>query len=170
MQDRRHRRVVRASAICGAARGFGASRAPGAPASARSASLAACRRAGGAARRGEVARAGECPRVGGLAGRGGPLRPSRACTGPGSAARELGRARLRPPCLASRRPQRSPTRPAPAPRSAVAWDTVEELDAARSHAQTAAKADPKASDPLEQFCADGAPRRPLDLALNAIWR
>lgn len=34
---------------------------------------------------------------------------------------------------------------------AVAWDVVEELDAARSHKQAAQKADPK-NDPLEQFC------------------
>jgi hypothetical protein len=89
----------------------------------------------------------------------GPCAPRAPSAGPGSAAHELGRARL--VLRLPRRPPRSPARPAPAPRSAVAWDTVEELDAARSHAQTAAKADPKASDPLEQFCADGAPRRPL---------
>lgn len=35
---------------------------------------------------------------------------------------------------------------------AVAWDVVEELDAARSHAQDKKKANPAASDPLEQFC------------------
>lgn len=34
----------------------------------------------------------------------------------------------------------------------MAWDVVEELDAARSHKAAAAKANPASSDPLEQFC------------------
>ena len=40
----------------------------------------------------------------------------------------------------------SPLDPPPRPRSASAWDTVEELNAAASHAK-AAKV-----DPLEQYC------------------
>lgn len=43
--------------------------------------------------------------------------------------------------------------PAPAPRSAAAWDTVEELSAAASHAKEADKID-NANDPLEKFCDD----------------
>jgi hypothetical protein len=38
------------------------------------------------------------------------------------------------------------------PRSATAWDIVEELSAAASHAEASAKADPIQSDPLEKYC------------------
>jgi hypothetical protein len=38
------------------------------------------------------------------------------------------------------------------PRSAAAWDTVEELSAAVSHAKAVAAADPTSNDPLEKFC------------------
>ncbi|GAB4817821.1 hypothetical protein N2152v2_004867 [Parachlorella kessleri] len=38
--------------------------------------------------------------------------------------------------------------------TAAAWDTVEELSAAASHAKDAAKANPSSVDPLEKYCED----------------
>lgn len=38
--------------------------------------------------------------------------------------------------------------------SAAAWDTVEELSAAVSHAKATVAADPTSNDPLEKYCAD----------------
>jgi len=54
-------------------------------------------------------------------------------------------------------PSTNPFSPFPYPPnnySAAAWDTVEELSAAVSHAKAAKAADPTSNDPLEKYCAD----------------
>jgi hypothetical protein len=96
--------------------GFGPARAPGAPASAHSASQVACLRSGGPARRGEVyptpanvLEVEDCPAA------AGPCPPRAPSAGTGSAACALGRERLRAPSRTDLRASLShPPRPHPA--------------------------------------------------------